>query len=44
MAGPSHYIMQLPKFDKPVKMLIVASPYYMVVSDHQIEGAKAENE
>lgn len=44
MAGPSHYIMQLPKFDKPVKMLIVASPYYKDVSDHQIAGAKAEIE
>ena len=44
MAGPSHYIMQLPKFDKPVKMLIVASPYYKDVSDHQIDGAKDEIE
>ena len=44
MTGPSHYIMQLPKFDKPVKMLIVASPYYKDVSDHQIAGAKAEIE
>jgi len=44
MAGPSHYIMPLPAFDKPVKVLIVASPYYKDLSDHQIAGAKAEIE
>lgn len=44
MAGPSHYIMPLPKFDKPVKLLIVASPYYKDISDNQIAGAKAEIE
>lgn len=44
MAGPSHYIMPLPAFEKPVKILIVASPYYKDISDHQIAGAKAEIE
>ena len=44
MAGPSHYIMPLPEFDKPVKILIVASPYYKDISDNQIAGAKAEIE
>ncbi|WP_296423897.1 6,7-dimethyl-8-ribityllumazine synthase [Yoonia sp.] len=44
MAGPSHHIMALPTFDKPVKILIVASPYYKDVSDDQIAGAKAEIE
>ena len=44
MAGPSHYIIPLPTFDKPVKVLIVASPYYKDISDHQIAGAKAEIE
>lgn len=44
MAGPSHHIMPLPEFDKPVKILIVASPYYKDISDHQIAGAKAEIE
>lgn len=44
MAGPSHYIMPLPDFDKPVKILIVASPYYRDISDNQIAGAKAEIE
>ena len=42
MAGPSHYIMPLPTFEKPVKVLIVASPYYKDLSDMQIAGAKAE--
>ena len=44
MAGPSHYIMPLPEFDTPVKILIVASPYYKDISDNQIAGAKAEIE
>ncbi|MFT7106850.1 MAG: 6,7-dimethyl-8-ribityllumazine synthase [Yoonia sp.] len=44
MAGPSHYIMPLPSFDKPVKILIVASPYYKDISDNQTAGAKAEIE
>ena len=42
MAGPSHHILPLPEFDKPVKILIVASPYYKDISDHQIAGALAE--
>lgn len=44
MAGPSHHIMPLPAFDAPVKLLIVASPYYKDISDHQIAGANAEIE
>ena len=44
MAGPSHYIIPLPKFEEPVKILIVASPYYKDISDHQVAGAKAEIE
>ncbi|MDX8347717.1 6,7-dimethyl-8-ribityllumazine synthase [Cognatiyoonia sp. IB215446] len=44
MAGPAHHIMKLPEFDKPVKILIVASPYYKDISDRQIAGAKAEIE
>ncbi len=44
MTGPSHHIMPLPKFEKPLKILIVASPYYKDISDHQIAGAKAEIE
>ncbi|SMY08713.1 6,7-dimethyl-8-ribityllumazine synthase [Flavimaricola marinus] len=44
MAGPSHYIMPLPELDRPTKLLIVASPYYKDISDHQIAGAVAEIE
>ena len=44
MAGPSHHVMPLPSFDRPVKLLIVASPYYKDISDHQVAGAKAEIE
>ena len=42
MAGPSHYIMPRAEFDKPVKLLIVASPYSKHISDDQITGALAE--
>lgn len=44
MAGTSHHILPLPAFDKPVKLLIVASPYYKDISDNQIAGAIAEIE
>ncbi|MFT5064757.1 MAG: 6,7-dimethyl-8-ribityllumazine synthase [Yoonia sp.] len=44
MAGPSHYIMPRPSFDKPVKLLIVASPYYKDIYDMQVSGALAEIE
>lgn len=36
-----HYVLPLPQFNKPVKVLIVASPYYKAISDNQIAGAKA---
>jgi len=42
VAGPSHYIMPRAEFEKPVKVLIVASPYYKDISDNQIAGALAE--
>ncbi|MFQ1700048.1 6,7-dimethyl-8-ribityllumazine synthase [Loktanella agnita] len=44
MAGPSHHILQLPDFDKPVKLLIVVAPYYKDIADHLVAGAKAEIE
>ncbi len=44
MAGISHHIMPLPEFDKPVKLLIVTSPYYKDIADHQVAGAVAEIE
>lgn len=42
MAGPSHYLMPRAQFDRPVKVLIIASPYYKDISDNQIAGAVAE--
>ncbi|RYG93185.1 6,7-dimethyl-8-ribityllumazine synthase [Loktanella sp. IMCC34160] len=44
MAGASHYILPRPEFDKPVKLLIVVSPYYKDIADNLIAGAKAEIE
>ncbi len=41
MAGSeSHYTLPLPKFDKPVKVLIVVAPYYKDIADNLIAGAK----
>ncbi len=37
----SHYILPLPSFDKPVKLLIVVAPYYRDIADHLIAGARA---
>jgi 6,7-dimethyl-8-ribityllumazine synthase len=41
MAGPSHYTLPLPSFDKPVKLLIVVAPYYRDIADGLIAGAQA---
>jgi 6,7-dimethyl-8-ribityllumazine synthase len=41
MAGPSHYTLPLPAFDKPVKLLIVVAPYYRDIADGMIAGAQA---
>jgi 6,7-dimethyl-8-ribityllumazine synthase len=37
----THYTLPLPTFDKPVKLLIVVAPYYRVIADDLIAGAKA---
>ncbi len=37
----THYTLPLPKFDKPVKLLIVVAPYYRDIADHLIAGARA---
>ncbi|MCL4108820.1 UNVERIFIED_CONTAM: hypothetical protein GTU68_049161 [Idotea baltica] len=42
MAGVTHYTLPRPEFTDPVKVLIVVSPYYKDIADHQIEGAEAE--
>lgn len=45
MAGSeSHYILPRPGFDKPVKLLIVISPYYKDIADNLLAGARAEIE
>ncbi|KAE9627882.1 6,7-dimethyl-8-ribityllumazine synthase [Parasedimentitalea maritima] len=45
MAGhEQHYIMPRAQFDKPVKLLIVVSPYYKDIADNMVAGAVAEIE
>lgn len=42
MAGSEmHYTLDLPVFDKPVKLLIVVAPYYKDIADDLVAGAKA---
>jgi 6,7-dimethyl-8-ribityllumazine synthase len=42
MAGQeAHYILPLPVFDRPVKLLIVVAPFYRDIADHLIAGARA---
>jgi 6,7-dimethyl-8-ribityllumazine synthase len=41
MAGPSHYTLPEPSFDRPVKLLIVVAPYYRDIADNLIAGARA---
>ncbi len=42
MAGTSHYTLPRPSFDKPVKVLIVISPYYKDIANDLLTGARAE--
>ena len=40
MAGSEqHYTLDLPTFDKPVKVLIVVAPYYKDIADNLVAGA-----
>ena len=42
MAGTeTHYTLDLPSFDKPVKLLIVVAPYYKDIADDLVAGARA---
>ena len=41
MAGSTHYVMPLPQFDGPVRVLIVVAPYYRDVADALLVGARA---
>ncbi|MDO5642375.1 MAG: 6,7-dimethyl-8-ribityllumazine synthase [Paracoccus sp. (in: a-proteobacteria)] len=40
MAGVTHQELPLPRFDKPVRLLIVAAPYYREIADQLIAGAR----
>ena len=45
MAGSeTHYVLDRPSFDKPVKLLIVVAPYYKDIADQLVAGAQAEIE
>ena len=45
MVGSENYLkIEQPKFDDPVKILIVRSPYYEDISNNLIKGASAEVE
>ncbi len=37
-----HYILKRPKFERPVKLLVVVAPYYKDIADHLLAGAMAE--
>jgi 6,7-dimethyl-8-ribityllumazine synthase len=43
-AAIQHHILERPSFDKPVKILIVVSPYYKDLADAMVAGAVAEIE
>lgn len=40
-ATEQHYTLDLPKFDAPVRLLIVVAPYYKDIADNLVTGAKA---
>ncbi|MGH1577506.1 6,7-dimethyl-8-ribityllumazine synthase [Planktotalea sp.] len=45
MAGSEkHYVLPRAEFDRPVKLLIVVSPYYKDIADNMLAGAVAEIE
>jgi 6,7-dimethyl-8-ribityllumazine synthase len=37
----THYTLALPRFDKPVRLLIVVAPYYKDIADNLVAGARA---
>ncbi|MFS4582570.1 6,7-dimethyl-8-ribityllumazine synthase [Phaeobacter sp. C3_T13_0] len=43
-AHETHYTLDRPSFDKPVKLLIVVAPYYKDIADNLVAGARAEIE
>ena len=40
-ANEQHYVLPLPVFHKPVKLLIVVAPYYKDITDNLVAGARA---
>jgi len=40
-SNETHHVLDLPSFDKPVKLLIVVAPYYKDIADQLVAGAKA---
>lgn len=40
-ANENHHTLPLPKFDKPVSLLIVVAPYYKDIADNLVAGARA---
>ncbi|MGP6086511.1 6,7-dimethyl-8-ribityllumazine synthase [Antarctobacter jejuensis] len=43
-SNETHYVLERPTFDKPVKVLIVVAPYYKDIADQLVAGAEAEIE
>ena len=41
-ASEEHTVLPTPQFDKPVKVLIVVSPYYSAIAENLLTGAKQE--
>lgn len=43
-SNTQHYQLDLPKFDAPVRLLIVVAPYYKAIADNLVTGARATAE
>jgi 6,7-dimethyl-8-ribityllumazine synthase len=40
MAGPAHHLLDLPRFEAPVKLLLVVAPFYKGVTDALVRGGR----
>lgn len=40
-ANENHHVLDLPVFNKPVRLLIVVAPYYRAIADDLVAGAEA---
>lgn len=43
-SNTQHYQLDLPRFDAPVRLLIVVAPYYKAIADDLVAGARAIGE